>query len=53
VGNFTHSVEVMQVCDLLLNGYSTAEIARKLRMTEASVLEIERVLQDACAYEEG
>lgn len=53
VGHFTHSVEVMQVTDLLLNGYSTTEIAHKLELTETSVREIEQLLQDAYAYEEG
>jgi DNA-binding NarL/FixJ family response regulator len=43
----------MQVTDLLLNGYSTTEIAHKLELTEASVREIEQLLQDAYAYEEG
>jgi hypothetical protein len=53
MGHFTESVEVMQVCDLLLNGYTTTEIETKLKIPKQRVDEIYRILQDATAYEEG
>jgi hypothetical protein len=53
MGHFIENVEIMQVCDLLLNNYTTTEIEEKLKIPKQRVDEIYRMLQDATAYEEG